>query len=130
MSVQNSNPDPILEAPDRLIRSDPEAGPESFSQLFGVLTQSGFRSPVVFWLCIYAALLPFVVLYSIAMWHQPLYQYFPFLLLGVFGLAYLRSDGSFRFPEGKFSVTCAVIAILVLILAAMLASSWLGAIAF
>jgi len=130
MSVQNSNPDSIQETPDRLISSAPETGPESLSQLIVLLTQSGFRSPVVFWISIYVALLPFMVLYSIAMWHQPLYQYFPFLLLGVFGLAYMRSDGSFRFPEGRLSITCAVIAILVLILAAVLASSWLGAIAF
>lgn len=64
------------------------------------------------------------------MWYQDLYQYFPFLLAGVFGLAYIRFDGRIRLPENLFSKVATLVAMVLMVLAAFLASSWLGAVAF
>lgn len=84
----------------------------------------------LFWGGILAGLLPFLVKYCRAMWYQDLYQYFPFLLLGVFGLAYHRFDGRIRLPENLFSKAATLVAMVLMVLAAFLASSWLGAVSF
>ncbi|KAA1259832.1 Transmembrane exosortase [Rubripirellula obstinata] len=76
------------------------------------------------------ALLPFLVKYCRAMWFQSLYQYFPFLLAAVFGLAYVRFDRRIRLPHGWFSKTATIASLIFMVGAAILASSWLGAIAF
>jgi hypothetical protein len=84
----------------------------------------------LFWGGILAGLLPFLVKYCRAMWYQDLYQYFPFLLLGVFSLAYHRFDGRIRLPENLFSKAATLVAMVVMVSAAFLASSWLGAVSF
>ena len=91
---------------------------------------SSSRSAAVFWICLFAATLPFLVSYMRAMWHQDLYQYFPFLLLGVFGLAYTRYDHTVRFPDRKTVYIPLALCFVFLILAVLMQSSWLGAIGF
>ena len=99
-------------------------------------TSAGFqldardRVAALFWGGIFAGLLPFLVKYCRAMWYQSLYQYFPFLLAAVFGLAYTRFDRRIRLPSHWFSKYATLLAMIAMMAAAVLASSWLGAIAF
>ena len=109
---------------------DESATSLSASHLVGRLVNSRSGYALVFWGIMLLATLPFLFAYSRAMWHQELYQYFPFLLVGVYWLAYSRYDGKLRFPSGKLSLGSMIIAILFLVIAASLRSSWLGAIGF
>ncbi|WP_222436064.1 exosortase U [Rubripirellula reticaptiva] len=91
---------------------------------------SRVQTPVLFWSVIFFGVLPFLIKYCAAMWNQDLYQYFPFLLIAVFGLAYLRFDRRVYLPTGLGAHLAILAAICFLVPAAMLQSSWLGAIAF
>ena len=100
------------------------------------LTSSSFQLDArdhvaaLFWGGMLVGLLPFLMKYCRAMWYQSLYQYFPFLLAAVFGLAYARFDRRIRLPSHWFSKTATLVALVAMTAAAMLGSSWLGAIAF
>ncbi len=99
-------------------------------------SSSGFRLDArdhvaaLFWGGLLIGLTPFLIKYCRAMWHQSLYQYFPFLLAGVFGLTYARFDRRIRLPQNTISRAATITSFLFLIAAAVLGSSWLGAIAF
>tara|TARA_R110002049_G_scaffold72490_2_gene187211 strand:- start:246979 stop:248775 length:1797 start_codon:yes stop_codon:yes gene_type:complete len=112
------------------IQGDKSESSVSAGKLIGRVLGSSTGSAVAFWGLMLLATLPFLVAYSRAMWHQELYQYFPFLLVGVFGLAYTRHDRQMRFPTGKLSFTTLVIGIIFLVFAAAIHSSWLGALGF
>ncbi len=84
----------------------------------------------LFWGLMLVGFCPFLLKYFGAMWSQDLYQYFPFLLAAVGGLAFLRFDHRIRLPEGVWSRLALVAAVVILIAAAFLSSSWLGAISF
>ncbi|TWU47578.1 Transmembrane exosortase [Rubripirellula tenax] len=83
-----------------------------------------------FWGAVLSGVLPFLVKYCAAMWNQDLYQYFPFLLAAVFGLAYSRFDHRLSLPNGFWACFAIVLAVGFLVPAAALQSSWLGAIGF
>lgn len=84
----------------------------------------------LYWGMLLLGLSPFLMKYCAALWSQDLYQYFPFLLSAVFGLAYFRFDHHLSLPNGWCRTTMVWLAVGVLIPAAALQSSWLGAIAF
>lgn len=88
------------------------------------------RPPGIFWCGVLLAFAPFLIPYLRAMWNQELYQYFPFLLIGVFGLAYARSSSGLELPRGRWSISLLLFGLLVLAVATLLSSSWLGAVAF
>ena len=80
--------------------------------------------------CLLAGLLPFLWKYCIAMWNQELYQFFPFLLISIGYLTYHRMRGGPRLPSGACAWSLIILGIFTLIPAALLRSSWLGAVAF
>ncbi|MGB7326149.1 MAG: exosortase U [Rubripirellula sp.] len=88
------------------------------------------QTPALFWIVILVGVLPFLIKYCAAMWNQDLYQYFPFLLIAVFGLAYLRFDHRVYLPRGLGANLIILAAIGSLVPAAILQSSWLGAVGF
>lgn len=99
------------------------------------LRDSRNHAAALFWGGILLGLIPFLVKYCRAMWFQDLYQYFPFLLAGVFGLAYTRFDQRLRLPgeapdSGWFSIVATFLCLIAMVAAGVLASSWLGAVAF
>ena len=85
---------------------------------------------LVFWACLLVTILPFLLRYCKALWHQDLYQYFPFLLLFVAYAAYTRLRWPWRLCEAGIASVALAVGLAVLGLAAMLQSSWLGAVAF
>ncbi|QDT03488.1 Transmembrane exosortase (Exosortase_EpsH) [Rubripirellula lacrimiformis] len=88
------------------------------------------HAAALFWGLLLLGSLPFLAKYCVAMWNQDLYQYFPFLLAAVGGLAYLRFDHRIRLPQNLWSRLPLALALAFLIAAAILSSSWLGAISF
>ncbi|MEM6690674.1 MAG: exosortase U [Planctomycetota bacterium] len=91
------------------------------------------RRAIVVWTLLAVSLLPFMVKYFPAMWRQTLYQFFPFLLVSIGYLVFRRHDRVVRLPEtntlrGRVCFGALSLGALLLAGAAVLGSSWLGAV--
>ena len=82
-----------------------------------------------FWLLLLVAALPMLVPYFIEMWKVDWYQYFPFVITAVVGLAYVRSDGKFYPPRRVIHWVAIGLGILLLIAAAVFQFTWFAAVA-
>lgn len=109
--------------------SDTSDRAESSSSL-QALVRTPEKAWGLFWLVAGLSLLPFMIPYGMTLTRQELYQYFPFVILGVGYLAYLRWDRVVRGPN-NWVVNALIGAGLVLVmLAAVIHSTWLGNLSF
>jgi len=76
--------------------------------------------------------LPFLVAHAHVLWLRPHYQFFPLALLGAVALAFGRLQGTGTLTPGAAAGTLALLGLdwLLLALAVVLDSSWLGSVAF
>lgn len=100
---------------------------ESFVQRY--FAESTFRWRIA-WSLLLLSCLPFLVPYFRTLWRQELYQYFPFVLLSVGYLFYLRWDRVVRAPSGWTRWTPLLLGVFCLLLGGLLHSTWFGAVAF
>jgi len=102
--------------------------------LHGGFFASLFGSPTsqrkLFWGVTLLACLPFLIPYMRTLWRQELYQYFPFVLLGVGYLAFARWNRHWHFIRGRWGWFLATLGGVFLACGALLASSWLGSVGF
>lgn len=84
----------------------------------------------VFWGGLLLASLPFVLPYMQSLWRQELYQYFPFVMLGVGYLFYTRWDRKLRLVHGKIGWFMAALGCAGLLSGAFIHSTWLGTVGF
>jgi len=83
-----------------------------------------------FWVGLLAVGLPMLAIYFSRMWRMPHYQYFPFAVLAVVGLAWSRSDRRFYPPTTWVSLVCLGVGLAALGMGWALRSPWMVAIAF
>lgn len=84
----------------------------------------------IFWGVAGLSLLPFMIPYGLTLMRQELYQYFPFVLLGVGYLVFIRWDRTVRGPSSRVSKALVVAGLGFIILAAAIHSTWLGNLSF
>jgi exosortase len=113
--------------------TDQSVPSDSHSPASGVWAET-VENPIRFWTLYWGiaaiAVIPFLVPYWITLWRQDLYQYFPFVFLAVGYLVYLRWDRKVAGPRGVFGWLLCGLGIGVLLLGAMIHSTWLGNLAF
>jgi exosortase len=90
------------------------------------------RSAKLFWLGLFLATLPLLLVYVVTLrrFHGTHYDYVPFALLLVGVLAFIRFDRRFTLPRDWFGWGLVAIGALTLLPAIYLNSSWLGTLAF
>ncbi len=93
-------------------------------------SQDSTKQLWIFWTGLLLASLPFVLPYMRSLWRQELYQYFPFVLIGVGYLFYVRWDGQLRAVDGKFVWFLTALGCAGLVSGALLHSTWLGSVGF
>lgn len=79
-----------------------------------------------FWFIVLLCAGVFVIPYLRTLWRQELYQYFPFVFLGVGFLFYTRWDRVLRGPRNKLAWSGAIFGAFLLLLAAGIHSTWIG----
>ncbi len=82
------------------------------------------------WAILLACCIPFLIPYFRSLWRQELYQYFPFVIIGVGYLAFIRWDRTFRGPRSRIAWSLLTTGVLLLLIAGFMHSTWLGALAF
>lgn len=92
------------------------------------------KKPRTFWIAFWGttalALLPFLIPYGITLSRQELYQYFPFVVLGIGYLVYFRWDRNIQGPSTTFNWSLVWLGLIVVVAATTIHSTWLGNIAF
>ena len=116
--------------------SIPESAPTAVGPRERSETVSGSRSRLqnqaagLFWAGLLISTLPPNIRYGRMLWHQELYQYFPFLLAFVVYAAMTRIQLPLRLPVQVSSWSAILAALVLLGLSAGWSSSWIGAVAF
>jgi exosortase len=90
------------------------------------------RSAKLFWLGLFLATLPLLLVYVVTLrrFHGTHYDYVPFALLLVGVLAFLRFDRRFALPRDWFAWGLIGLGVVAMLPAVYLNSSWLGTLAF
>jgi len=92
--------------------------------------ESNVANPVVFWTLALVAQMPLLALYLIWIWRFEHYQYFPFLLLAVGGLAWSRVTRPIQYPTGKLSIAFFVASMAILFIGCAINSAWFASVSF
>ena len=87
-------------------------------------------TPVNFWALAMGAQLPLLVMYMVWVWRFEHYQYFPFLLLAIGGLTWLRVSHPVRYPTGSVSIGLFFTSMLILVVGCWLNSPWCASVSF
>ncbi|MEM9826357.1 MAG: exosortase U [Planctomycetota bacterium] len=88
------------------------------------------RSPTTFWGLLFAASAIFLVPYFQAAWNQPHFQYIPLVPLVIAGFVWMRKDGFLDFPRHRTTLLLLFGVNFLWLIAAVLRSSWVGALGF
>ncbi|WP_081613732.1 exosortase U [Rhodopirellula sallentina] len=83
-----------------------------------------------FWVGLLVSGMPMLVIYFSRMWRLPQYQYFPFAILAVVGLAWSRSDRKFYPPTSWISIGSLALGAVAMAGGWYVRSPWMIAIAF
>lgn len=102
---------------------------QSMEPRFFQFGERRLTSAAVFWGLMAACTIPFLIPYFYAAWNQEHFQYIPLVLVVILGLAYQRHDGIIALPQGRLTMGLLGTALAILTTAAIIPSSWLGAIA-
>jgi len=87
-------------------------------------------NPVVFWTLAFVAQLPLLAMYLFWIWQFEHYQYVPFLLLAIGGLAWSRIPRPVLYPVAKLPLALFTISMLILLLGSILNSPWFASVSF